>query len=170
MTGLLAVLALALAAQLPPLQQSPKPPPLELRSEAGKQRAKQGGYCVTTQDPAIDPRPGLCVDTIFPAPDRLSVVRPGERVRLVLQGATGFTVSVHRPGCRSRALRSFRVGASGRWRLTLAPGRYVLFVFVTRFRTETVAGDSSGGLGVRVSRTQRRAVVRARPVAAQPGC
>src|SRR5919106_1130527 len=49
-----------------------RPPALELRSEAGSQRAVQGSYCVTGEGS------GECVDYAGPVvPERASVVRPG---------------------------------------------------------------------------------------------
>jgi hypothetical protein len=62
---------------------SEEPPPIVLASAAGEQVAVQESYCLT--DPSAGT--GICADTADLLPERVSVVRPGERVSVALKNA-----------------------------------------------------------------------------------
>ena len=131
------------------------PPPYELRSEAGRQTAVQGSSCVATpQDGGIFG--DICVDTIAPRPELLSVVRPGETVTISMPGArlAGAEARVHPLGCSGRVLRKLRLRpGETRWRVTLPVGAYEVSLF-GRFRADDGgSGDSSAVAGLLVSAT-----------------
>jgi hypothetical protein len=134
------------------------PPPISLTSVAGRQGAVQGSFC--TKDRRFG-HPSICADTIFPDAKRLSVVRPGEALRLSMRGAAGFDVDIGRRGCRT-VLRRLHVGHDGRFRAPLGADVYQLTVYVSHFRAGRLSGDSSAGLGLWVDRSKRRAIVDAR--------
>jgi hypothetical protein len=123
------------------------PPAIELVSEAGRQRAAPGSYCVD------DPQAGVgeCVDYEAPAgPEQLSVVRPGETVTIAFVGSSAVdgTASVRRLGCEEE-LVSVPLGPETRWEVDLEPGAYELQIFTT-FEAGTASGDTSGVLGLLV--------------------
>jgi hypothetical protein len=152
-----------------PLAKHAVAPPLWLRARAGTIRATQGSSCVHYTDPSTGEGVGVCADTPYPAPHQIVIVRPREPVRFVLRGARGFVVDVHRLGCHEQTLRRVRLPADGRWRTALASGVYELFVFVQKFELDRRDGDTSGGVGLWVSRRRPRDVVPAASVYA-PGC
>jgi hypothetical protein len=123
-----------------------RPPPLTLVSAAGTQTAVQGTFCVH------GPTMGICADAAENGPPKkLSVVRPGEPVQLVFEGADSATgdVSVFGLGCTKR-LSSFELdGATTRWTVDLEPGSYELEVFAV-FETASTSGDTSASLGLLV--------------------
>jgi hypothetical protein len=126
------------------------PPAIELGSEAGRQRAAPGSYCVD------DPQAGVgeCVDYEAPAgPEQLSLVRPGETVTIALVGSSAVdgTASVRRLGCEEE-LVSVPLGPETRWKVDLEPGAYELQIFTT-FQAGTASGDTSGVLGLVVDAT-----------------
>lgn len=126
------------------------PPAIELVSEAGRQRAAPGSYCVD------DPQAGVgeCVDYEAPAgPEQLSVVRPGETVTIASVGSSAVdgTASVRRLGCEEE-LVSVPLGPETRWEVDLEPGAYELQIFTT-FQAGTASGDTSGVLGLVVDAT-----------------
>ena len=121
------------------------PPAIELVSEAGRQRAAPGSYCVD------DPQAGVgeCVDYEAPAgPEQLSVVRPGETVTIALVGSSAVdgTASVRSLGCEEE-LVSVPLEPETRWEVDLEPGAYELQIFTT-FEAGSVGGDTSGVLGL----------------------
>ena len=123
-----------------------KPPALELVSEAGRQRAAQGSYCVTDPDVGV----GQCVDYEAPAgPEQVSVVRPGEVVTIAFAGAdaVGGTASVRRLGC-DEELVSIPLEPETRWEVELAPGAYEVAALAVTFEAGRASGDTSGSLGV----------------------
>jgi hypothetical protein len=152
-----------------PLAKRAVPPLLRLHARAGVQRAVQGSSCVNYTDPKSGEGTGVCSDTPFPTPRRLSVVRPGEHVRFELAGNRGFAIDVRSLGCVKHALTTFRVGRDGRWTVALRPGLYALVVHVRNFRIGARDGDTSGGVGLWVSRRHVRRLVPAASVYA-PGC
>jgi hypothetical protein len=173
----LGVLAAA-AAVLPPAADAQRPPPILLESRAGLQRAVQESYCVF--DPAR--RVGACVDTVDALPRRFSVVRPGERVAIVLRNSRVVLddprchprceagAVIHRLGTK-RVVRTIPISsARTRWRLRLGPGAYELEVFIGNFAAaDGRTGDTSGTLGLLVSRTRRLAILPASAVAPPRG-
>jgi hypothetical protein len=128
---------------------TPAPSPIALVSTSGEQLAVQGSYC------ARSGTQGVCGDTAYPAPTSLSVVRPGETVRLRVGGATSVDLELYRFGCHRTVLRRAATHG-GSWNVDLAPGVYEALVFA-RLRD----GDTSGGVGLWVSRDRRLGIVRA---------
>ncbi|MDQ4081501.1 MAG: hypothetical protein M3123_01220 [Actinomycetota bacterium] len=171
------LLPLALALALPVAARAQRPPPILLESGAGIQRAVQESYCVSKVDETGGA--GVCADTPDLRPRRLSVVRPGEVVTIALPGATIVRrdpgchplceagAAVFRLGRRKALVARFRLaGERTRWLVRLRPGAYEVEVFVGLFRTtDGRSGDTSGSLGILVSRTQPRRIV---PVAPRP--
>lgn len=143
-----------------------RPPALELRSEAGSQRAAQGSYCVTGEGS------GECVDYAGPVvPERASVVRPGEAVTLVFVGADAIdgAASVRRLGC-DRELRSLPLEPETPWKVDLAPGVYEIAVEAVAFDAGSASGDTSAVLGLVVDAAAPLAVRPAgRPVTCPAG-
>jgi hypothetical protein len=140
------------------------PPAIELVSEAGRQRAAPGSYCVD------DPQAGVgeCVDYEAPAgPEQLSVVRPGETVTIALVGSSAVegSASVRRLGCEEEVV-SVPPGPETRWEVDLEPGAYELQIFTT-FEAGTASGDTSGVLGLVVDET---APLEVRPAGAPVTC
>ena len=122
------------------------PPPFTLVSAAGTQVGVQSTYCVTGTSV------GSCVDYVqIGPPSELSVVRPGEPVRLVFEGAKSAegVVSVYRLGCTKEIASIELTGPSTSWTVDLEPGAYELEVFAT-FATESTSGDTSASLGLLV--------------------
>jgi hypothetical protein len=171
----LAGLALTLTALAAPAAASAqRPPPFLLESRAGTQRGVQESYCVSM--PSGTGAVAGCALMVDARPRRLSVVRPRERVTVVLRGAT----IVHEdPSChprcdagaaayrlraeKGRVIRTFPLtSARTRWRVRLRPGRYELEVGVSRFTMpDGRTGDTSATFGLLVSRTRPLAIVRA---------
>ncbi|HWM13212.1 MAG TPA: hypothetical protein VNO56_01885 [Gaiellaceae bacterium] len=140
------------------------PPAIELVSEAGRQRAAPGSYCVD------DPQAGVgeCVDYEAPAgPEQLSVVRPGETVTIALVGSSAVdgTASVRRLGCEEE-LVSVPLEPETRWEVDLEPGAYELQIFTT-FEAGSAGGDTSGVLGLVVDAA---APLEVRPAGAPVTC
>jgi hypothetical protein len=126
------------------------PPAIELVSEAGRQRAAPGSYCVDDPQAGV----GQCVDYEAPAgPEQLSVVRPGERVTIALVGSSAVdgSASVRRRGC-DEELASVPLEPETRWEVDLEPGAYELQIFTT-FEAGRASGDTSGVLGMVVDET-----------------
>lgn len=121
-----------------------RPPALELRSEAGTQRAVQGSYCVTGEES------GECADyAARVVPERASVVRPGEVVTLVFVGADAVdgAASVRRLGC-DEELRSLPLEPETPWKVDVAPGVYEIAVEAVAFEAGSASGDTSAVLGL----------------------
>jgi len=127
------------------------PPPLELVSEAGRQRAAQGSYCIDDPEAGV----GQCVDYEAPAgPEQASVVRPGEVVTIAFAGAdaVGGTASVRRLGC-DEELVSIPLEPETSWEVELEPGAYEVAAVAVTFEAGRASGDTSGSLGVVVDAT-----------------
>jgi hypothetical protein len=148
-----------------------RPPPIVLVTEAGRQEAVQGSYCVTKVS-ASGQGEGVCADTGFPHPEKLSVVRPGERVTLEMAGASrattgdcsprcASTVTVHPLGCGpERAVTSFELeSATMPWVVDLEPGAYELAVFAYFEAEDGASGDTSGAIGLIVVPDRKQAVI-----------
>jgi hypothetical protein len=147
-----------------------KPPPIVLESTAGRQEAVRGASCVHYTDEASGEGFGLCTDMEEPEPERLSTVRPGEEIRIVIDdAAVEGQIVVRRLGCeRSVAEITLGPGPATAWQVELEAGEYELDVFVARFAAEDGrAGDLSGALGLRVDETAPLEVV---PAPAAGGC
>jgi hypothetical protein len=140
-----------------------QPPPFVLASVGGRQVGVQSTYCIT------GPNVGTCADYVEIGPPRkLSVVRPGETVQLVLEDVSTAkgSVSVLRLGC-DRQLSSFELaGATTDWAVDLEPGSYELEVFVV-FETASTNGDTSASLGLLVDESATPEVV---PAPRRPDC
>ena len=140
-----------------------RPPPFVLVSVAGRQVGVQSTYCVT------GPTVGTCADYVqIGPPQKLSVVRPGETLQLVLQDALTAEgdVSVVRLGC-DRQLSSLELaGPTTDWTVDLEPGSYELEVFAV-FETASTSGDTSASLGLLVDESAVPEVV---PAPKQPDC
>lgn len=149
-----------------------KPLPFSLVSAAGTQAA-------TNLHAGLCPRParpcpfswGDELPPAGPAPTRLSVVRPGERIRFVLPaGARTVTVAgVRTPPtaefvqvCSSRARTILVPLSAPTWAVRLPPARYAVVVFFFRRAAHGVVGEV-GVFGLLVSRTRRPAIVAADP-------
>jgi hypothetical protein len=165
------LLPLTLALALPAAARAQRPPPILLESRAGVQRAVQESYCVSKVEATGGT--GLCADTPDLRPRRLSVVRPGEAVTIRVPGARIVRrdpachprceagAAVFRLGRRKTPIARFRLeGERTRWPVRLGPGVYEVEVFVGLFRTsDGRSGDTSGSLGILVSRTEPRRIV-----------
>jgi hypothetical protein len=160
-----------------------KPPPIVLESDAGRQTAVGGSYCVEYNDEAAGEASGSCADTGPIAPAKLSTLRPGEEVRILLVDA-GVTrpegcssaeeqdcigsAAVH-PLCKRKTVESIplALGPETAWHVELEPGRYELEVFAYFEAPDGRTGDVSGSLGVLVDDAAPLEIV---PVASSPDC
>jgi len=149
---------------VPPDDKQLLPPAIVLVSEAGRQRAAQGSYCVDDPQAGV----GQCVDYAAPpGPEQLSVVRPGETVTIAFVGSSAVdgSASVRRLGC-DEELVSVPLEPETRWEVDLDPGAYELQVFTT-FEAGSASGDTSGVLGLVVDAT---APLEVRPAGAPVTC
>jgi hypothetical protein len=133
------------------------PPATTLVSRAGVQHAVQGSSCVHGSGS------GRCADSTYPYAKKLSVVRPGETVRIRIAGSKGIEVTLHPLGCPKRVVGRAKLGPGGAWRVTARPGLYQVEVF-SRFSGNGVSGDTSAGLGLWVDRSHRLEIVAAKRV------
>lgn len=143
-----------------------RPPPVFLVSRAGSQRSVQESFCVhISYDDGTGL--GLCADTTDLEPRRLSVVRPGERITIRLRGAKTVEgeVAVYPRGCEDRARWSFAItGRTTHWtvpRTIRRERRFELDLFAYFTTGDGRSGDTSNTLGLLVSRTRPRDVIRA---------
>jgi hypothetical protein len=150
------------------------PPPLVMASKAGRHVADQGSFCVDGRRGGVGV--SVCADVFELAVTRVSVVRPGEVVRIQLPGARivhrsrlcgpsgrcPAFVSVAPLGC-DESIRRFRLpGRTTAWKVRLDPGAYELDVFVGRFTTrDGRTGSTRGSFGLLVDRAAKRNIVRA---------
>jgi hypothetical protein len=137
-----------------------KPPPIVLKSTAGEQVAVQESYCLS--DPSAGT--GICADTMDLAPDRISVVAPGERISVSLKGpAKGqLNLSARPLGCTDRELVPIDL-VDGLWTVDLPPGAYELQAFATFGDGTGPSGDTAGSLGLLVDPDRKPSVVKAKP-------
>jgi hypothetical protein len=153
------------------------PPPIVLESEAGRQTAVRGSYCVEYTNEAAGEASGTCADSGPITPAQLSTVRRGEEVRIALEGADVIrsegcsgadeqscigSVAVHPLACESKTVAEIplAVGSETTWRVHLEPGAYELEVFANFGAPDGRSGDVSGSLGVLVDDTAPLEVVR----------
>jgi hypothetical protein len=149
-----------------------KPPPIVLETEAGRQEAVQGSYCIThLSEGGLGE--GLCVDTLRPHPAELSVVAPGDEITISLPGATivteppgcsgpcDSTVSLRPLGCGEEQEATRVLDEDGlTWTVDLEPGAYQLDVFVQHFDDgKGMTGDTSGSLGLLVDADRDPAII-----------
>jgi len=133
-----------------------RPPAIVLVSEAGKQVAVAGSSCVTYTDPDTGEGSGVCSDSTWPHPTKVSVVRPGETVSVLLSGATvdeEGSVGVLPLGCEHDVLRTIDLPAgkqSTAFPVDLDPGAYELYVFARFKADDGRSGDASGSVGLLV--------------------
>lgn len=148
----------------------PKPPPIVLVTDAGRQEAVQGSYCVTHVSESGEEQ-GVCADAAFVHPTQLSVVGPGEAVTIEVSDATvtvpesssdgSSTVAVYPLGCGpDRAVADFDLErASMSWAVDLEPGAYELGVFAYFETEDGRSGDTYGVLGLLVDPETGPAIV-----------
>ena len=153
------------------------PPPVFLESDAGRQRAVRGAGCVLTVGQG---RGEGAADCYLPGRVRarsLSVVRPGERVVVVLprtkvirrpgcvgRHECGGWATLRPLGCARRELAFFELqGSTTAWRANMRPGAYELDVSVDFETEDGLTGDTSGVAGLLVSRDRAQTIVPARP-------
>jgi hypothetical protein len=161
-----------------------KPPPIVLESDAGSQTAVSGSYCVEYVDEAAGEAGGACADSGPITPKRLSTIRPGEEVRIVLEDADVTrpegcssddeqscigSVAVHPLGCERKTVAEIplALGPETTWRVDLEPGAYELDVFAYFDAPDGRTGDVSGSLGVLVDDTAPLEIV---PAGKSPDC
>jgi hypothetical protein len=140
-----------------------QPPPFVLASVAGRQVGVQSTYCIT------GPTVGTCADYVeIGPPRRLSVVRPGETVQLVLEDVVTAEgdVSVVRLGCDRQLSSLALAGPTTEWTVDLEPGSYELEAFAV-FETASTNGDTSASLGLLVDESATPEVV---PAPKRPDC
>jgi hypothetical protein len=158
-----------------PASDGTKPPPIVLVSDAGRQVGVTGSFCVDDPVKGV----GTCADGLAPAAERLTVVRPGDRVVFRVEGARAVRdrdchardlscigeVHVTRPGCPETPLaRVFLERGHGTaWQVALEPGDYELQVFVYFGGDDGRSGDVSAAFGLRVDPEADREVVPAKP-------
>ncbi|MGH3034921.1 MAG: hypothetical protein ACRDON_10285 [Gaiellaceae bacterium] len=148
-----------------------RPPVVNLRSESPWQRGVWGTFCVSV--PPDDDGTGvtLCADFADdPEPRWLSVVRPGERIVIFLRKTTSASgaVFVYARGCEDRpARRSFEIrGQRTAWVVPRLWGsktkRFELSLGFEFAMEDGRSGDAQAALGILVSKTRDRGLVRNR--------
>jgi hypothetical protein len=136
-----------------------------LVTDAGRQEAVQGSYCVTEVSEGGE-GVGICADTAFVHPEQLGLVRPSEKITIQLAGASLGTNAGCSPACPSIAtvyplgcgpdqpVAEFELGsARAEWTVDLEPGAYELVVFAYFETEDGRSGDTSGALGLLVDPT-----------------
>jgi hypothetical protein len=158
----------------PPPAPELKPPPIVLKSEAGRQEAVFGSYCITSMSSSGGEGAGICTDSTFPHPKELTVTRPGESIRITIVGthlvvpagcapASGCAsaVTIYPLGCGpERAVANFELSRdTTHWNVDLEPGAYELSVFAYFDDGAGTSGDVSGALGLLVDPDRGAAIV-----------
>lgn len=139
-----------------------RPPVIVLESKSPNQRAVWGSFCVS-----VPPEPGesvgvtLCADGFDPEPRSLSVVRPGERIRIVFRRTekVSGSVAIYKRGCENQPPRAtFELTrARTRWRVPRKfRGRFELSIFADFATVDGRYGDTDGALGLIVSKERER--------------
>jgi hypothetical protein len=140
-----------------------RPPVITLLSKSPPQRAVWESFCVSVVGFGE-----LCADTPNLEPRWLSVVRPGERVTIVFEKTMKVSgdVWVYKRGCeREPARRTFATTkARTHWVVPRSfRGRFELNLFADEFHTaDGRVGDVSATLGILVSKTRPKGLVRNR--------
>jgi hypothetical protein len=144
-----------------------RPPVVDLLSKSPRPRGVWGSFCVVMPPNEDGVVVALCSDAFDdPEPRWSSVVRPGERILIWLrktESATG-RVSVYARGCENRPpRRSFRIrGEKTTWVVPRWFGSK-RFELSLSFQFRTVDGrngDTAAALGILVSKTRDRGLVR----------
>ena len=155
---------------------SPRAPKLVLESSAGSQEAVPGSSCVTGQGV------GVCSDTGYPRPKQLSIVRPGEVIRVSLEQSQVVraeacnggrerdcigVIKVHPLGCEKLVAYTIALepGEVTSWKVALPPGAYELETFAY-FESDDglTSGDVSGAFGLYVDSSRSPEIVTASSV------
>lgn len=146
-----------------------RPPIVNLVSESPRQRGVWGTFCVAMPPNEDVPGPVLCADAADdPEPRWLSVVRPGERLTIRLRKTTSAEgeVFVYARGCEDRpARRGFEIaGRKTTWVVPRWFGskRFELSLWFEFATVDGRRGDTGASLGLLVSKTRDRALVRNR--------
>lgn len=138
-----------------PVEEEQLPPLVVLLSQAGRQVGVQSSYCVT------GPSAGTCTDyeSIGP-PEELTVVRPGESVEFLVEGAqtAAGSVSARILWCEKEIASVRLEGPSTAWTVDLKPGMYELELSAT-FEAGATSGDTSVALGLLVDPTTPLALI-----------
>jgi hypothetical protein len=153
----------------------PKPPPIVLVSDAGRQVGVTGSFCVDDPVKGV----GTCAEGLTPAAKELTVVRPGDHVVFRVEGARAIRArgchsrdlscigeaQVTRPGCPETPLARVFLerGHETAWQVALEPGDYELQVFVYFGGDDGRSGDVSAAFGLRVDPEAEPAIVLAKP-------
>lgn len=136
-------------------------PLLQLVSPAGRQDAMRGSSCVSSVNETGE-GVAICVDTLRPYPERLTVSERSAGLAFVLSDGDftePATVSVSRLGC-NREVASFTLEQSGAtWPADLPEGAYGLDVFFRFATPEGLSGDSHQSLGLLVEEGSEAAIV-----------
>ena len=138
-------------------EQDVKPPAIFLVSAAGKQKAVQGSSCVQYVDPDTGEGTGVCADSAVPHPRSVTSVAPGDRVTLIVDGASvkkDSTVTIRPLGCGDQNIDelAFEPGPGElAWTVDLDHGAYQLDVFAVFETDDGRSGDVSGTLGLTVA-------------------
>jgi hypothetical protein len=153
-----------------------KAPLILLQSEAGRQEAVAGSSCVDYVDEATGQGVGGCGDSGPVSPAHLSVVRPGEEIRILVEDAAVIrpegcqgedeqscigSAVVRRLGCEDRAVAEIplALGPETTWTVDLPAGEYELDVFSYFEASDGRSGDVSGSLGLLVDATAPQEIV-----------
>jgi hypothetical protein len=151
-----------------------RPPAIVLKSQAGRQRAVQGSYCVSKEEEA-GAGAGLCADYFVQHPEQLTVVGPGEEIVVSMPGgqlladpedcvpACPPTVDVFPLGCFDEPVATVQVAEDEPWKLELEPGSYELQLFAHFTAPDGRSGYTSVVLGVLVDPMGEPAIVEATP-------
>jgi hypothetical protein len=134
-----------------------EPPAIFLVSAAGKQEAVRGSSCVQYTDPQTGAGTGVCADSAVVHPRSVTSVAPGDRVTVVVAGATvkkDSTVTIRPLGCDDQKVAelAFEPGPGElQWTVDLDHGAYELNVFALFESGDGRSGDVSGTLGLAVA-------------------
>jgi hypothetical protein len=146
------------------------PPPIVLLSDVGKQRAVVGSYCLDYVDEATGQGRGACADSTAPHPRRVTSVAPGDRVSIVVEGATvkqDSTVTIRPLGCSDQKVDQLAFEpwtGELEWTVDLDHGAYQLDVFALFEAEDGRKGDVSGTLGLTVAGPKKWDAPGVRPV------
>ncbi len=138
-----------------------QPPPVVLVSDGGRQVGPKGSYCITNNQMGQ----GMCADAARPPEaEQANVVRPGETIAIVLEGARAVKAEgcgardvscigeaqISPAGCKAATVARIFLerGAETRWRVQLEPGAYELQTFVYFETDDGSSGDVSTAFGL----------------------
>ncbi len=152
------------------------PPPIFIDSAAGRQKAARRAGCVMTVGQGRGEGAADCYLPGRVQAKALSVIRPGERIRVVIpetqvirrrgcvgRHECGGWATVRPLGCPRQEVTFFELtGRTTAWRANLPPGAYELDLSVDFETSDGLTGDTSGIAGLLVARDRRQEIVRAR--------